>query len=697
VRLEGRAQHLAVFGAYLALAVLATWPLARHAADHVYGLGTPPLNVWAIGWVLHQLPRDPLHLFDANAFYPYSDSLAFSEHLFVPALLASPIVAATGNLVLAHNCVAILSLALAGLGMYLLARELVGSGVGPFAAGLLYAFHTWNVNELARLQIVSNEWFPFLLLMLLRFFAQPRARTAGLVAFFYVLQSLSCMYWALYLPLLVGPALVVLQWRRRLSLRSLRPLALAFLLALALVAPFFVPYWRSAAQLGFARRPPDSVGLERYLDVRPGNIYAPWLGTAKVNQDAAHFLGFVPLALAGVALFSRKLRVEGALGRSFWIALAASGFVLSLGPQVRLGTHVLAAGPYALLYRFMPGFHNVRYPERFCLFVVLGLAPLAALGLAALQRRFGRALALTLTAALFVEHVAVPLSLAPLPTGMQVPSVYRWLATQADVHVVAELPASRYRMERLDAMPMYFSSVHWKRTLQGFTGYFPPAYGFIKWRLSQFPADESVRFLQRLGVDTLVVAPEEAALLAPDPRYTRVGPFPEGHVVLRMSPTPKLDPLPAAASRELRELDRSAWQVQAVEPGAELAIDGDPSTAWTTGERPQYKGDFYRLVFPEPVVLARLSLSVSDPYEFPLVFKVVGEDPDGNAQDLPIDIEGAQQRLFAQLLRAPRTASLDLDLVPARRLSAVRVRITATDAYWMAWTQAEIRAYTSVP
>jgi hypothetical protein len=76
----------------------------------------------------------------------------------------------------------------------------------PFSAGLLYAFHTWNVNELARLQILSNEWFPFLLLMLLRFFAAPRARTAVLAALFYVLQSLSCMYWALYLPLLVAQA-----------------------------------------------------------------------------------------------------------------------------------------------------------------------------------------------------------------------------------------------------------------------------------------------------------------------------------------------------------------------------------------------------------------------------------------------------------------------------------------------------------
>ena len=177
---------LLLLAAYLAVAVLATWPLARGAADHVVGdeaaqgmcVGTPNLNVWAMGAVLHQLRHDPLGLFDTNAFYPYSRSLAFSEHLFVPALMAAPVLLATGNLVLAYNVTALLTLALAGFGMYLLARELVGDGVGAFAAGLLYAFHSFNVNELIRIQILSNQWFPFLVLALVRYFDAPSRRRA---------------------------------------------------------------------------------------------------------------------------------------------------------------------------------------------------------------------------------------------------------------------------------------------------------------------------------------------------------------------------------------------------------------------------------------------------------------------------------------------------------------------------------------
>ena len=194
------AAWLALFAAYLALAIVATYPLTFQATNHVFGLGTPPLNIWALSWVNRQLVQDPLSLFDGNVFFPYPRSLAFSEHLFVPSLLAAPWLAVSNNPVLAHNAVSLISLALAGVGMFLLCRELTGNNAAAFVAGMLYAFHTWNINELIRLQILSNQWFPFLLHALLRFFRHPSPRRGVWVGLTYALQSLSCMYWALYLP-----------------------------------------------------------------------------------------------------------------------------------------------------------------------------------------------------------------------------------------------------------------------------------------------------------------------------------------------------------------------------------------------------------------------------------------------------------------------------------------------------------------
>lgn len=686
----------AVAAAYLLLAVAATWPLAARAADSVFGLGTPPLNVWAIGWVLHQLPRDPGHLFDANCFYPYPRSLAFSEHLFVPSLLASPWALGTGNLVLAHNAVALLTLALAGLGMYLLCRELTGSTVAAFGGGILYAFHTWNINELIRLQILSNAWFPFLLLALLRFFRAPGVRAAVAAGLAYAAQSLSCMYWALYLPWVTAPALLFLVRRHPGPVRRLRPLAASLGAALVLTALFTVPYLRNARAFGLQRDEPAPVPVGRYLDVLPGNLlYARLLGTARPNENAAHFLGFSSVALAILALLPGRPDPDRMAGwRGLLLLFAAAGFLLSLGPRIQVGGWDLW-GPYAAFYRFAPGFRNVRYPERFALLLVLGLAPLVAAGLARLRARAGTAPAIAACGLLFVEHLSVPLALEPLPPPARAPEVYRWLAAQGDVRVVAEVPSTHYWMERSDAAPMYFSTIHWKKTPQGFTGYFPPATNFVRWRLFHFPEPESVDFLRKLGVDTVVVSAADGPLPSwadESAEWSFAGPFRGGDAVLRLHGAGPLryeataPPLP-----DLEPLDPATWRVAATYPRSGLARDGREDTAWSTVDAAR-KGDYYSVRFPEPTPLARISLAVRAPFEFPTRLEVVGRTADGATLTIPYDAPIAYDALFASLLYRPRAASLDLD-VETPPLRELRLQIAADDAFQLPWTMAELRLF----
>jgi hypothetical protein len=681
--------------AYCGLAVLATWPLARQATDHVFGLGTPALNVWAMAHVRHALARDPRALFDGNAFHPYRNSLAFSEHLFVPAVLSSPVALLTGNHVLAHNLAALASLALAGLGMYLLARELTGDAVAAFAAGVLYAFHTWNINELARLQIVSNQWFPFLILCLVRFFSTGRAAWGWAAGAFYALESLSCMYWALYAPLVVLPVVARLFWHRPLPVTA--PWSLAGGLGLAGVATalFFVPYFRTAEAFAFARSMPEPVALDRYFDVLPGNVlYERWLGTAHVNADAAHFLGFIPIALALTGATAPRGRWKTFdLLRPVLLAFVAGGLLLGAGPVLRAGPWVLEPGPYAWVHRFVPGFGAVRYPERFALFVVLGLAPLAAAGLARLRPHIGSAGAVALAGLTFLEHFSAPLRLEPLPSGKAIPSVYPWLGKEAGVQVVAEVPEPQYFLDRAGALPMYFSTAHWKRTVQGFTGYYPPAYRYARWRLFQFPSPETFAFLERFGVDTVVVRPEFAGPLPANDRWEVVGPFSEGHRVLRArAPRGLQVPAPDTAPDGLRELPREHWRVVASGPGATRAVDGDRETSWTTAPVATV-GDFYRVVLPEPAEVARISLEVGSPYEFPTRVRILGEGPEGSPVEIDWDEGQAYDRLMSWLVHRPLEARLDLEITP-RVLRGVRLRLKDPDPFLMRWRIAEIRLYT---
>ena len=79
-----RAPRFAVLALFVLLAVVHTWPLAQQPAVHSrVDNGDYGLNVWALDWVAHTLPTDPLHLFDANIFHPARLTLAYSEPLIL--------------------------------------------------------------------------------------------------------------------------------------------------------------------------------------------------------------------------------------------------------------------------------------------------------------------------------------------------------------------------------------------------------------------------------------------------------------------------------------------------------------------------------------------------------------------------------------------------------------------------------------
>src|SRR5206468_3463715 len=83
----------------------------------------------------HQLRDDPFALFEANIFYPFAHSLAFSEHLLAGVLLVLPFDLLHPAAVLDHNVLLLASFLLGGTGTALLVREPGGSLAGAAVAG----------------------------------------------------------------------------------------------------------------------------------------------------------------------------------------------------------------------------------------------------------------------------------------------------------------------------------------------------------------------------------------------------------------------------------------------------------------------------------------------------------------------------------------------------------------------------------
>ena len=68
----GRAEFLWVILAGVLLAVLTSWPLVLHMPSRIApDLGDPVRTAWQVAYVGHAMLHDPLHLFDANVFYPH--------------------------------------------------------------------------------------------------------------------------------------------------------------------------------------------------------------------------------------------------------------------------------------------------------------------------------------------------------------------------------------------------------------------------------------------------------------------------------------------------------------------------------------------------------------------------------------------------------------------------------------------------
>jgi hypothetical protein len=297
-------ETLLAFLGYGALVAAFTWPVA--IAPQRVGVPNPDFygNTWVLAWVVRQLRRDPLHLFDSNIYWPLPQSLAYNESLIPQALLASPCLLLGGSPLLAHNLAFWLTFALSGAFTFTLARELGASRAGAFLAGAGFALCPVRFKWINNVQCGSLEWLPLSLVFFLR--ALRRGRWPCLVGLFAtaLLQALSSGYFALLLPFAFGVALACLlperPERRRVAAAG-AALTLAALCTIAVYSPYLEAQKRDHLYRGEAEWVHWSATLGSYLD--PGNyVWLPhqrWLRQTFQGFEPL-YPGFVVLVLATV-------------------------------------------------------------------------------------------------------------------------------------------------------------------------------------------------------------------------------------------------------------------------------------------------------------------------------------------------------------------------------------------------------------
>jgi hypothetical protein len=455
-----------------------TRPLARHLLDHSlvaypYTAFDVPLNAWILSWVSRALVTQPGALFDANIYHPEPDALAYTEHMLGSAPFFSPVFLATGNPALALNVMILAGLVLSAVGTYWVTWRWTGSAVAAAFAGLIVGFQETQVRALGP-NLQTTQYLPFVLLFLDRVLAGGGiGPTIGLTAAL-TGQSLASYYYAYptVLATTLSVAAVAVARDTRRSARTWYRVTLALVGTALVLGVVSVPYFRVAAR-----------GIETLYTMAGLFEEAP-TRLAQLGTLLTERVGFpaAALALAGAATAVARTTDPATRRRVLvllaWIVVAC---VLATGPTLRVSGTDLAM-PDRLLDRWAPGFAALRDRRRLFVVAPPALGVLAGIGIATLARllrspRYAAAVitlvALAITAA---GRDMGPCRLMPLPTGEQVPPVYREIARR-ERGPVLELPVGVTLKDvstaNRNAWYDYFSIFHWRDLVNGYASYWP--------------------------------------------------------------------------------------------------------------------------------------------------------------------------------------------------------------------------------
>jgi hypothetical protein len=553
--------------AFAAAAVFMSWPYAQHLSDATVVGFDPFLQIWLSEWIQHILVTNPLHLYDANIFYPFAQTLAYTDANIPGALVAAPLRWLTGDPILTNSILVLASFVLAAGGVYALVVSLTGNRGAAFVAGLAYAFLPYRMIHLWHLNWLEGALLPWLILAFLRLLDHPSKRRGvalGLIAAVLVLVS---FYFSVQIALTCGIVVAgksVAQ--RRLPSRAFAgAAAVALAIAAAVAVPLYLPYLNVRDEQGLERTIVDAEQYKAlpasYLQLAPWDApnpvqlllglragpnesltevgqapYADGHQHAEIVIEDALFPGIIALIFAAVALFAERKR-RWVVAAFATVALAAA--ILSLGPSLGPRQGAGPPLPYGWLFEHVPLFRSMRVPARLGGLTDLMVVVLAGMGMAVAwdksraSARFARytqrpvvgplATGL-LTAAVLAELWTGAAPIEAVDRSTEASAAAQWLATQPPGPLM-EFPAESVfadpaaaSVRRHYGETMFWSTLNWDPLVNGNSGFIPRAYsdfierfvgdlkrpdGSLTPRISHVD-EQTVRLLSQIGVRYLV-------------------------------------------------------------------------------------------------------------------------------------------------------------------------------------------------
>ena len=550
-------------------------------SSHFIGgaLGDGGLYVW-LASSFHADPQSAL-AFQTNAFYPYSNTRAWSDLFFLPSAITHLLMRVGLSLEISYNLTALGAMACNGLGLFVLCRTLACAWLSSMCAAILFANCSYLVGNLGHPQLMHIFWIPFTWSLLL---SERRSLRKWLLAGMCVTGAFySSVYYAVFAATGIGVISLLQLTSRQRSLREILQGSFAAsigMLPISYALPAYLAVKETFGSRGLHEAEAFAASGLSYLAF---SSFHPLFGatSAWTHAEATLCVGYFTIFVLMVGLFrlSRQritwphlilassvlilgassslvdssTTTEWVTNISVWLtllfaivvslrapssktilfALVSLFFVLSFGPGGSLHKNEPAFAPLTLLYAIVPGFDVIRATGRCGSIVIIGafvcLAGIfTALEKSALRSRY--ALIAAICAAIAFENFipTPPLDPASIP-----PLAFSALSKQiAPKEAVLFLPFSnsveRGRVQSWsDFAILNTQYAQWTaplkiKTVNGYSGQRSKIINELPVALAHFPSGDWPDFLARIcGASWIVVTPLWA------PRLTGA-PLPEG-------------------------------------------------------------------------------------------------------------------------------------------------------------------------
>ncbi len=517
------------------ISVILTWPTLKYPGHTLpEDLGDPTLVAWMLSWGGHGMLTDPLHVFNANSFYPEPLSYAFTDTLlgyFPAGMIGEGFTAA----LVRYNIMYVLVQALAFFGAYVLSRQLGAGKTGAAVAGAAFAFAPWRLTQAGHMHIISTGGIALALAMLARGHgfsfkhgyrpetAKPGWALAGwLVAawqislgfgiglpFGYVMGGIGLVALTLLLVRRFRHGPFPFGWKLfaadTAGVLAFAGTTIGMALVYLRVAELHPHAVRSEAEVNLYSPPFLGFFVAPESSAIWGEAHAVARETLPVKPEMTMLIGFVICGLAAAGLIMSLWTIRQ---RLFLLLGVVVTLFLAMGSQAPGG----GRPGYLTLYDILPGWDALRTPGRLVIWTTLLLGILAAGAVSAFVEQVkelpsvqvsGRPhplvrLLLLLPVVLVLgeglNNTKHPVMTPPPPS----------LATVSGPMLV--LPSDTY----FDMHVMLWLTKDYQQIVNGGSGFSPMVTHQIREAAKNFPDQASVDLLRNLGVRHVVVLRQAA-------------------------------------------------------------------------------------------------------------------------------------------------------------------------------------------